>query len=165
MRRIPSLAPSRLALAAALGLAVTASPALADDAAEAQPAPADEKAQVEDDLHNRQADDTGNIIVSAAGLKELDVLAGTSVLEARDVQRQAVTGQIGELLAKLPGVSATSFAPGSSRPILRGQQGERVRVLVDGVGTSDVSNTSVDHATTIDPITVDASGRAAASAE
>ena len=155
MRRIPSLAPSRLALAAALGLAVTASPALADDAAEAQPAPADEKAQVEDDLHNRQADETGNIIVSAAGLKELDVLAGTSVLEARDVQRQAVTGQIGELLAKLPGVSATSFAPGSSRPILRGQQGERVRVLVDGVGTSDVSNTSVDHATTIDPITVE----------
>jgi iron complex outermembrane receptor protein len=155
MRRVPSLAPSRLALAAVLGLAVTASPAFADDAAQAEPAQADEKAQVEDDLHNRQGDDNGNIIVSASGLKELDVLAGTSVLEARDVQRQAVTGQIGELLTKLPGVSATSFAPGSSRPILRGQQGERVRVLVDGVGTSDVSNTSVDHATTIDPITVE----------
>ncbi|MFY7745644.1 MAG: TonB-dependent receptor [Erythrobacter sp.] len=155
MRRVPSLAPSRLALAAVLGLAVTASPAFADDAAQAQPAQADERAQVEDDLHNRQGDDNGNIIVSASGLKELDVLAGTSVLEARDVQRQAVTGQIGELLTKLPGVSATSFAPGSSRPILRGQQGERVRVLVDGVGTSDVSNTSVDHATTIDPITVE----------
>lgn len=155
MRRTLPLAPSRLALVAALGLAVAASPALAQDAAQAQPAPAADKAQVEDDLHNRQADEVGNIIVSAAGLKELDVLAGTSVLEARDVQRQAVTGQIGELLTKLPGVSATGFAPGSSRPILRGQQGERVRVLVDGVGTSDVSNTSVDHATTIDPITVE----------
>ncbi|MDC8755556.1 TonB-dependent receptor [Erythrobacter sp. sf7] len=143
------LAPSRLALATVLGFAVTAAPAFA------QEKPADSDAQVEDDLHNRQADEQGNIIVSASGLKELDLLAGTSVLEVRDIQREAVTGQIGELLTKIPGVSATSFAPGSSRPVLRGQQGERVRVLIDGVGTSDVSNTSVDHATTIDPITVE----------
>lgn len=149
------LAPSRLALATALGLAVTASPAFAADQAEEQAQPAEAEAQVEDDLHNRQAEAQGSIIVSASGLKELDVLAGTSVLEAREIQREAVTGQIGELLTKIPGVSATSFAPGSSRPVLRGQQGERVRVLVDGVGTSDVSNTSVDHATTIDPITVE----------
>ena len=150
------LASSRLALASALGLVVTATPALAEsaeaEAAAQQPAAG---AAVEDDLHNRQADGQGNIIVSASGLKELDVLAGTSVLEVREIQRDAVTGQIGELLTKLPGVSATSFAPGSSRPVLRGQQGERVRVLVDGVGTADVSNTSVDHATSIEPITVE----------
>lgn len=30
-----------------------------------------------------------------------------------------------------------------------------MRVLVDGIGTSDVSNTSVDHATTIEPITLE----------
>lgn len=148
------LASSRLALAAVIGLAWSGAPALAntDDAAAAQPA--QDKA-LEDDLHNRQADEEGNIIVSASGLKELDVLAGTSVLEVAQIQRDAVTGQIGDLLTKLPGVSATSFAPGSSRPVLRGQQGERVRVLVDGVGTADVSNTSVDHATTIEPITVE----------
>ena len=46
------------------------------------------------------------------------MLAGTSVLEVREIQREAVTGQIGELLTKLPGVSATSFAPGTS-PIAR----------------------------------------------
>ncbi|MFM7378987.1 MAG: TonB-dependent receptor plug domain-containing protein [Erythrobacter sp.] len=151
-----SLAPSRLALVAALGLAAASSPALADDtaasAATAQPA---EDAGPEDDLHNRQTDATGEIIVSANGLKELDLLAGTSVLDIGDVQRDATTGQIGELLAKLPGVSATSFAPGASRPVLRGQQAERVRVLIDGVGTADVSNTSADHATTIEPITIE----------
>lgn len=149
-------ASSHLALATVLGLAFVASPALADTAAEAEAAqqPAG-GAVVEDDVHNRQTDATGNIIVSASGVKELDVLAGTSVLEAREIQRDMVTGQIGELLTKLPGVSATSFAPGSSRPVLRGQQGERVRVLVDGVGTADVSNTSVDHATSIEPITVE----------
>jgi iron complex outermembrane receptor protein len=149
------LATSRLALATALGLAGLAQPALAQTAEAAQRSVPMAEVTAEDDLHNRQADDQGNIIVSASGLKELDVLAGTSVLEAREIQRDGVNGQIGDLLAKLPGVSATSFAPGSSRPVLRGQQGERVRVLIDGVGTADVSNTSVDHATTIEPITVE----------
>jgi iron complex outermembrane recepter protein len=149
------LATSRIALATALGLAGLAQPALAQTAEGAQRSEPLADAAAEDDLHNRQADDEGNIIVSASGLKELDVLAGTSVLEAREIQRDGVNGQIGDLLAKLPGVSATSFAPGSSRPVLRGQQGERVRVLIDGVGTADVSNTSVDHATTIEPITVE----------
>lgn len=154
---LSDVASSRIALVAVLGLACVATPALATGAeAEQQPTTgADPDAAVEDDVHNRQTNAAGTIIVSASGLKELDVLAGTSVLEAREIQRDMVTGQIGELLTKLPGVSASSFAPGASRPVLRGQQGERVRVLIDGVGTADVSNTSVDHATTIDPITVE----------
>lgn len=151
------LASSHLALAAVLSAACVAAPALADNAeAQAQPAAgAQTDAKVDDDLHNRQIDGAGNIIVSASGLKELDILAGTSVVEAREIQRDMVNGQLGDLLTKIPGVSSTSFAPGASRPVLRGQQGERVRVLIDGVGTADVSNTSVDHATTIDPITVE----------
>lgn len=151
-----SLAPSRLALAAVLGLGALATPALADEAAAgAEAAPPADDAGPEDDVHNRQTDATGEIVVTASGLKQLDLLAGTSVVDIGDVQRDAATGQIGDLLAKLPGVSATSFAPGSSRPVLRGQQGERVRVLVDGVGTSDASNVSADHATTIEPITIE----------
>ncbi len=148
------LVSSRLALAAVIG-ACGAVPAQADDQQQKQAAPGTAQPQSEDDLHNRDDQPTGNIIVSAVGLKELDLLAGTSVVEIKDIQRNVVTGQIGDLLTKIPGVSATSFAPGSSRPVLRGQQGERVRVLVDGIGTSDVSNTSVDHATTIEPITVE----------
>jgi iron complex outermembrane receptor protein len=154
------LVSSHLALAAAIGLC-SAAPAFAENAApdeaeaEAQSRTGTGTGTIEDDVHNRQIDRNGTIIVSAAGVKELDVLAGTSVLEIGEIQRDAVNGQIGDLLAKLPGVSSTSFAPGSSRPVLRGQQGERVRVLVDGVGTADVSNTSVDHATTLEPITVE----------
>jgi len=157
-RKTP-LAASRLALATVLGLAVSASPALADTA----PADAEAAAQSaqtgstppEDDLHNRRSGTAGEIIVSAPGVRELDVLGATSVLEAKEIQREAVNGQIGDLLAKLPGVSSTSFAPGASRPVLRGQQDERVRVLIDGLGTLDVSNTSVDHAVTIEPLTLE----------
>ena len=88
---------------------------------------------VADDVHNRQMDDDGTIIVTVDGLRELDVLAGTSVLADDELLRE-LDGQLGAILEKLPGVSATSFAPGASRPVLRGQQGERVRVLIDGIG-------------------------------
>jgi len=39
--------------------------------------------------------------------------------------------------------------------VLRGLQGERVRMLTDGIGSIDVSNTSVDHAVVIDPLLAD----------
>ncbi|GMN04285.1 TonB-dependent receptor [Erythrobacter sp. MTPC3] len=145
---------SKLAISTAL--AMGAAPLAAQDINSSDPSgsQAGEDDRLEDDLHNRQTDYQGNIIVSASGLEQLDILAGTSVFEADDIQRN-LNGQIGEVLAKLPGVSATSFAPGSSRPVLRGFQGERVRVLVDGIGTADVSNTSVDHATSIDPLTAE----------
>jgi len=142
---------SRLAVATALTFALAAQPALAQDGEGDEQASTE---RMEDDLHTRQVDYQSVIIVSADGLRQLDVLAGTSVFEADEIQRN-LNGQLGEVLAKLPGVSASSFAPGASRPVLRGFQGERVRVLVDGIGTADVSNTSVDHATTIDPLTAE----------
>lgn len=141
---------SRLAIASTTALGVLAAPAVAH----AQDSQETTQERVEDDLHDRRVDSTGVIIVSAEGLKQLDVLAGTSVIEIEEIQRN-LNGQLGEVLAKLPGVSATSFSPGASRPVLRGFQGERVRVLVDGLGTADVSNTSADHATTIEPLTAE----------
>ncbi len=101
-----------------------------------------------DSVHG--GDDT--IIVTGRLLRDLDLLAGTSVLDEDALQRDG-RPQIGDTLAKLPGVSATSFSPGASRPVLRGFSGERIRVLTDGIGSIDVSNTSADHAVTIDPLT------------
>src|SRR3546814_7436021 len=83
-----------------------------------------------------------------------DILSGTSVRTGTELTRQ-LKPTIGETLANQPGVSATSFGPNASRPVLRGFQGERVRVLTDGIGSFDVSNTSVDHAVVINPLTAD----------
>jgi iron complex outermembrane recepter protein len=83
-----------------------------------------------------------------------DILSGTSVLTAEDLTRE-LKPTIGETLSHQAGVSATSFGPNASRPVLRGFQGERVRVLADGIGSFDVSNTSVDHAVVINPLTAD----------
>lgn len=93
-----------------------------------------------------------NIIVSAPySQSEQDVLSGTSVVTGEELTRN-LRPTIGETLARQPGVSASSFGPSASRPILRGFQGERVRILTDGIGSIDVSNTSADHAVIIDPL-------------
>ncbi|MES2337735.1 MAG: TonB-dependent receptor [Pseudomonadota bacterium] len=93
-----------------------------------------------------------DIIVTAPIFQsEADVLQGTSVVTGAELTRN-LRPTIGETLARQPGVSATSFGPSASRPILRGFQGERIRVLTDGIGSIDVSNTSVDHAVIIDPL-------------
>ena len=61
---------------------------------------------------------------------------------------------LGETLNRLPGVSSTYFAPGSSRPVLRGMGDDRVRMLQNGTSLIDVSNVSPDHAVTVDPLSV-----------
>ncbi|PZQ21719.1 MAG: TonB-dependent receptor [Sphingopyxis macrogoltabida] len=102
-----------------------------------------------DDVHG-----AGPIVVTAPYVRSLDILGNVSVVEGDELARD-LRGQIGDTLTRQAGVSATSFAPGASRPVLRGFSGERVRVLTDGIGSIDVSNTSADHAVTIDPLTVE----------
>lgn len=97
-------------------------------------------------------DDYGDIVVTGMlRTSRQDVLSGVAVLRANDLI-VAMRPSIGESLAQTPGVSATSFGPTASRPVLRGLQGERVRILTNGIGSIDASNTSVDHAPAINPL-------------
>jgi iron complex outermembrane receptor protein len=125
------------------------SPALAQDRGAPEPAPAStsDAPAPDDDFHNE-------IVVTAGGLRRLDMLAGTAVVGGEELQRN-LNGQIGEVLTHVPGVSSSSFSPGASRPVLRGFSGDRVRVLVDGLGANDASNVSDDHAVAIEPLTAD----------
>lgn len=92
------------------------------------------------------------IIVSASPFEETaaDVLTGVSVLSGDELARN-LSGTLGETLRKEPGITTTSFAPGASRPIIRGQGGDRVRILTNGIGTFDASQTSPDHAVSVEP--------------
>ena len=94
------------------------------------------------------------IVVTGFSRNRADVLTGVSVVSGEELTRE-LRPTIGETLARQPGVSATSFGPNASRPVLRGFQGERVRVLTDGIGSLDASNTSADHAVAINPLTAD----------
>ena len=62
---------------------------------------------------------------------------------------------LGETLDGTPGVSSTYFGPNSSRPIIRGQDGDRIRIFNNGGGLLDVSSLSFDHAVSADPISIE----------
>ena len=79
-----------------------------------------------------------------------ELLTGASVLTGDELQRQ-VAGSLGETLRTEPGLSETGYAPGASRPIIRGLGGDRVRVLTNGVGTIDAASASPDHAVPVEP--------------
>jgi len=79
-----------------------------------------------------------------------DAFAPVTVMSGKEVEARAVSN-IGDATALKPGVTASTFAPGASRPIIRGLDNYRVRVQENGIGSHDVSALSEDHAVPIDP--------------
>lgn len=76
------------------------------------------------------------------------------VLTKDDLTLKAQTS-LGETLNNEPGMRSTYFGPASSRPVIRGNAGERVRILRNGVGSQDISNTSEDHQISINPLSAE----------
>ena len=99
-------------------------------------------------------DHAEDIVVTGVRRRAEDVLGGVSVLSGQELTA-AIRPSLGDTLTRLPGVSASSFGPSASRPILRGLGGDRIRVLTDGIGSFDVSASSADHAVAINPLTAD----------
>ena len=92
------------------------------------------------------------IIVTGSPLNRSvdEAITGVSVLSGDELSDRLAT-TIGETLKSEPGVSSTFFGAGASRPILRGQGGDRVRVLNNGIGSIDASSASPDHAVAAEP--------------
>jgi len=65
---------------------------------------------------------------------------------------EAGGGNLADALANVPGVSSSGFAAGASRPIIRGMDGSRVKLVENGLGSSDVSDIGPDHGVPIDPL-------------
>ena len=98
--------------------------------------------------------DDEQVVVTGVRRAAGDVLGGVTVLDKAELTRE-VRPSIGETLARQPGVSATSFGPAASAPVLRGLSGDRVRVLTDGIGSLDLGSSGPDHAIAINPITAE----------
>lgn len=92
-------------------------------------------------------------VVSASALASdlQEMITPAVVLEDETlVRKRAAT--LGETLDGLPGVQAASFGAGASRPVIRGLDGGRVKVLSDGVDVLDASTVSQDHAVSVEPL-------------
>jgi iron complex outermembrane recepter protein len=96
---------------------------------------------------------TQTIVVTGNPLRG-DLTAPASVLGG-DALVRARSGTLGDTLGILPGVSATGFGPQSSRPVIRGLDGDRIRLLDNGGAAVDASSLSFDHAAAIDPLVVE----------
>jgi iron complex outermembrane receptor protein len=142
MTRLPLSTGCALAV-----LALFAVPARAEDAPSSGSQAGASKAM--DSYHGLPSEDI--IVTGILPVSRQDFLSGVAVVQGESLV-QALRPSIGETLEHTAGVSATSFGPSASRPVLRGLQGERVRVLTDGIGSIDVSNTSADHATVVNPL-------------
>ena len=93
------------------------------------------------------------ITVTASGVargigevvQPVDVLGGEDLV----LRRQST---LGETLAQQPGVTASTYGQGSSRPVIRGLGADRIRILENGLDTGDVSSIGPDHAVAMDPL-------------
>lgn len=140
---------------AASALAADAAPDVAAADATAADAAAGGVAHDRNAPGDYHAQPSSEIVVTAPFRRDVGtLLSGASVVSGETLTRE-LRPTIGETLARQPGVSSTSFGPNASRPILRGFQGDRVRVLTDGIGSFDASSTSADHAVVINPLTAD----------
>ena len=75
---------------------------------------------------------TGNPLGSDAPAAPVSVLRGPDLVLQR-------ASSLGDTLAGLPGVSASGFGPNASRPVIRGLDGDRVRMLNNAGATLDAS--------------------------
>jgi iron complex outermembrane recepter protein len=96
------------------------------------------------------------VVVSAnpLGADINDLITPVSVLRG-DQLTQNQSSTLGQTLNQLPGVSSSDFGPNSSRPVIRGLDGDRIRIMNNGGASMDVSGLSYDHAVGIEPLLVD----------
>ncbi|BCX81437.1 hypothetical protein MIT9_P1015 [Methylomarinovum caldicuralii] len=100
-----------------------------------------------------------NVIVLIAALVSAAVQADETIrLEEMVVHAEEALplygsgANLGTALEGTPGIANQSFGPNVGRPVIRGQGGNRVRLLQDGLGAGDLSALSPDHAVAIDPL-------------
>ncbi|QHH94172.1 TonB-dependent receptor [Acinetobacter gyllenbergii] len=100
---------------------------------------------------NEQVTSLETIRIKAHPLEQTskDFAVADTVVDQKRLQQGAVT--IGEALSSEPGIYSNQFGAGSSRPVIRGQDGPRVKVLQNSSENIDVSTLSPDHAVTVDP--------------
>jgi iron complex outermembrane receptor protein len=93
---------------------------------------------------------TGNPL----GVGSDELVVPVSVLNGRELSLRR-EGTLGETLNGIPGVTATQFGPNASRPVIRGLDAERVKIMQNGIGILDASSLSFDHAVGVDPLIIE----------
>jgi iron complex outermembrane recepter protein len=91
------------------------------------------------------------VIVTASPLRKSgnDVVQGVAALDGEALER-TLSASLGQTIDRMPGISQSGYGQAASRPIIRGQDGDRIRILLGGIGSIDASAASPDHALAVD---------------
>ena len=93
---------------------------------------------------------TGNPL----GVGSDQMVVPISILNGRELSLKR-ENTLAETLNSIPGVSNSSFGPSLGRPMIRGMDSDRVKILQNGVNNLDASNLSSDHGVSIDPLIIE----------
>jgi iron complex outermembrane receptor protein len=96
------------------------------------------------------------ITVTATGIEEaaFESFKVVSTLDSFALAERSAAS-VGEILDNQPGVAKRSSGPGTSRPVIRGFDGDRVLIMQDGVRTGSLASQSGDHGEPIDVMSID----------
>ncbi|HKP70154.1 MAG TPA: TonB-dependent receptor [Pyrinomonadaceae bacterium] len=96
------------------------------------------------------------VTVTASGTEQsvFESFQSVNSVGSTKITERAATS-LGEVLESETGVAKRSFGPGSSRPVIRGFDGDRVLVLQDGVRSGSVGSQSGDHGETVDALSAE----------
>jgi iron complex outermembrane receptor protein len=97
---------------------------------------------------------TSTVVVTGHPLGRDELALPATVLSGEALARRRA-GTLGATLDGLPGVASSGFGPQSARPVIRGLDGDRIRLLDNGAASADASSLSFDHAVAIDPLLID----------
>ncbi len=91
------------------------------------------------------------VVTAAFADSEAETALPIGVLTGEELAEK-VSNSLGDTLKNEIGVNSASFGTGVGQPIIRGQTGNRVSVLQNGVGVTDASNVSPDHANGVEAV-------------
>ncbi|KQQ36258.1 TonB-dependent receptor [Duganella sp. Leaf126] len=91
------------------------------------------------------------VSASALGVEGGDMITPVTAIGGNELVRVRES-TLGETLNRQPGISSSQFGAGASRPIIRGMDGPRVKILSDGAEVQDASTISPDHAVAFEPM-------------
>ncbi len=96
------------------------------------------------------------ITVTASGREQtaLETFQAVTAIDSLELSTKQATS-LGEVVDGQPGASKRSFGPGTTRPVIRGFDGDRVLVLQDGLPTGTISSQSGDHGEPLNAGSVD----------
>jgi iron complex outermembrane receptor protein len=99
--------------------------------------------------------DTLTVTAEGQEVAAVETFQTVTSLEGYELTTRSSSTSLGELLENETGVAKRSSGPGSSRPVIRGFDGDRVLVMQDGIRTGTLSSQSGDHGEPVDATSAD----------